>query len=258
VRSLTLFGKSLRGLTRVPSIGLSTAFSGWQLYIYLVYTRPNERRFPEPVLTPLRKAIYYGKYRPDPHKALDYYKEAVRATMTTGMDPLSAEVLGIKISLMTFLEGINHVEQAASVLQDVADDVQLWFDKVGHHHFNDGKRTEVLRDLVRFKIKLGILYAADGQREEQEREISWAMEAMLKELERRKAGSVGPHEGDFLTNDDVVDLLASTYLLQRLSASGDADESQRSVPIIRSKANTSTPQLCSFGQPLTALQRAVY
>jgi hypothetical protein len=181
------------------------------LYIYWFYTRPNERRYPEPVLSPLRKALYYGKYRPDPHKALEYYKEAIRATISTGMDPMSAEVIGIKISLMSFLENLNHIEQAASVLQDVADDVQLWFEKVGNQHFNDGKRTEVLRDLVRFKIKLGLLYAAQGQHEEEEGNISWAMEATMKELQRRQLGNSRPGEKEFLSNDEVVDILASKH-----------------------------------------------
>ena len=101
--------------------------------------------FPEKVANKLRRALYYTNQDPDPKQALRYYKEALALCEEEGLDPFSDEVIGVKIQIAAFLEGIWNHATAAKILEQLLADCKKWVELEGNKHIQDGRRSAVLR-----------------------------------------------------------------------------------------------------------------
>lgn len=113
-----------------------------QLYhFYKLFYNPEISRFPEPVATSLRRAIYYTTVTPVPDRALKSYRIAMAQARQIGMDPMSEEVLGIRIMVSFWLEKQLNWGQSIDVLESVREDCLRWVREV-EQDSKDGKIAE--------------------------------------------------------------------------------------------------------------------
>ncbi|KAI1081191.1 TPR domain-containing protein [Whalleya microplaca] len=247
-----LRGQSLRSLFRqspeevVLAIILLCAISGvcvYVVYAYFNYFQSEQfTRFPPHIAKSLRRALYYSNYSPDPKLALKYYKLALEQCAEAGIDPFSAEVMGVKIQLAAWFEKIGSYRNAIEVLEALLRDCKKWVE-VMEQNVRDGhvdksgrlagvatqpsstteqgnkvegeeedppenlwaKRTRVLGKTVGISVKLGELYADEHvlQGDVAGERLIWAVETVLKELQRRQVEGVKEGEGDWLTPEQV-------------------------------------------------------
>ena len=117
-------------------------FSAVQIRLfYNTFYNPTISRYPEPLATTLRRAIYYTTVSPNPEKALKFYQKAMVETRELEMDPSSDEVLGIRIMVAFWMEKNNHFRQSAEVLESVRRDCLEWVDTI-EQQIKDGKVGE--------------------------------------------------------------------------------------------------------------------
>ncbi|KAI0134421.1 TPR domain-containing protein [Xylariales sp. AK1849] len=209
------------------------------VYTYFHYFQSEQfTRFPPEIARSLRRALYYSNYSPDPKLALKYYKIALEQCEQQGIDPFSDEVLGIKIQLAAWLEKIGSYPNAIDVLEAVLRDCRRWVEKM-EQSTRDGlidkagnlvggpepkqqsednpnaeekvlenlwaKRTRVLGKSVGISVKLGELYADEHvlQGESAGERLVWAVETVLKELQRRQSQGTKEGEGDWMTPEQI-------------------------------------------------------
>jgi len=174
-------------------------------YIYHNYIIGAFHKFPEPVAKQLRKALYYTNISLEPKQAVKYYKEALRVADEIGMDPFSDEIIGVKIQLASLMERIQQYKKAIDILEIVKADNLRWVEELGSKPGNEGKRTRVLRKTVGVSVKLGELYANEyvAEKEVAEERLVWAVETVLKELQRREKEGVKPDEGQWMTPEEI-------------------------------------------------------
>lgn len=217
----------------------------------------------------MRRALYYSNYSPDPKLALKYYKIAIEQCESNGLDPFSDGVLGIKIQLAAWLEKIGSYKNSIDVLESLLRDCQRWVDKmemsardgligkdgnlltppkkpesaknedgsdVGEEAQENlwGKRTRVLGKSVGISVKLGELYADEHvlQSDAAGERLVWAVETVLKELQRRQTQGVKEGEGEWMSPEQV----------------GGALEGKSTC--YRTFIYTGSNMFCSFGKPL--------
>jgi tetratricopeptide (TPR) repeat protein len=173
-------------------------------YYYIVYIVGAFHKYPESVAKPLRKALYYDKQAPDPKKALKYYQDALKEAAAIGMDPWSDEIVGLKIQVAAFLEKNGAVEMSARILDRLRQDSLTWVEEQGDKHFSDGRRTAILSKTVAIGIKLGELYSSPllKQPEAAEASLVSAVEAVLREKERREKEGVKEGEGEWVNDEE--------------------------------------------------------
>jgi hypothetical protein len=97
---------------------------------YRAFYGPNLSKFPEPVATSLRRAIYHTSYRPDQELALKHYRAAMQQAKDIGMDAFSDEVLGIRVIVAGWLEKIGNFNQSIEVLHSVSRGCLEWIAKM--------------------------------------------------------------------------------------------------------------------------------
>ncbi|KAG6014548.1 hypothetical protein E4U43_006423 [Claviceps pusilla] len=110
----------------------------------LTFYHSDFSRYPEPVANSLRRALYHSNYKPDPERALKYYKLAMERVVEMGMDPFSDEVLGIRIQVAAWLERINSYKASIDVLESVLQDCKKWIAAM-EQSVSEGKVTEAGR-----------------------------------------------------------------------------------------------------------------
>jgi hypothetical protein len=185
--------------------------------------------------------LYYSNYAPDPKLALKYYKLALEQCKANGMDPFSDEVIGLRIQLAAWLEKIGKFQNSIEVLEALLDDCKKWIelmeksakdglvDKSGHFtgattsqantpkegEDSDAeevepenlwaKRTRVMGKSVGISVKLGALYADDHVLEGDAagKHLIWAVETVLKELQRRQVEGLKEGEGDWMSPEQI-------------------------------------------------------
>ncbi|KAF2964921.1 hypothetical protein GQX73_g8637 [Xylaria multiplex] len=216
------------------------AVSVYVVYTYFNYFQSEQfTRFPPEIAKSLRRALYYTNYSPDPKLALKYYKLALEQCTTSGLDPFSNEVIGLRIQLAAWLEGIGKFQNSIEVLEALLRDCKKWVevmeksvqdglvDKSGRliraaeikpSPPNEGdeaiveepenlwaKRTRVLGKSVGISVKLGELYADDHvlQGDAAGEHLVWAVETVLKELQRRQIEGVKEGEGDWMGPEQI-------------------------------------------------------
>ena len=194
-------------------------------------------RYPKPVAKSLRRAIYYGDYSSNQDLALKYYKQALEQCDQLRLDHFSDEVLGIKIRFAQWLEKVENYNNAILVLETVLADCKRWVDTmekqisstsgakpdvpkampVGRQQDSDSeketkapehlwaKRTRVLGKAIGISVKLGELYADDHvlQTSLAHERLVWAVETVLKELQRRTVEGVKDGEGEWMTPEAI-------------------------------------------------------
>jgi hypothetical protein len=186
-------------------------------YIYHNYIIGAFHKFPEPVAKQLRKAIYYTNISLEPKQAVKYYKQTLQVADEIGMDPFSDEIIGVKIQLAALMERILHYKKAIDILEIVKSDNLRWVDELGNKPGNEGKRTRVLGKTVGISVKLGELYANEfvAEKEVAEERLVWAVEAVLKEQQRREKEGVKPEEGEWMSPEQIGGSFEGQYILCR-------------------------------------------
>ncbi|KAF2674137.1 hypothetical protein BT63DRAFT_449125 [Microthyrium microscopicum] len=162
--------------------------------------------FPETVVKPLRKALYFTNVRFDPQRALKFYKQTLIATQEAGLHSLSDEVLGLKLHIGWFFEEkVNHPELAIPIYEHAYEEIGSWLEKEGEQNRANGHRTRLLLRYVRTAVKLGQLYALPQVKrfDDSEAILTLATEMVLKERKRREEEGELEKEGEFLSNDEV-------------------------------------------------------
>jgi hypothetical protein len=209
------------------------------IYTYFNYFQSEQfTRFPPEIAKSLRRALYYSNYSPDPKLALKYYKLALEQCEQQGVDPFSDEVLGVKIQLAAWLEKIGSYQNSIDVLEALLRDCKRWVEKMEQSARNGlidksgfligapiepqknddgsdaedkvpenlwGKRTRVLGKTVGISVKLGELLADEHvlQGDLAGERLIWAVETVLKELQRRQTEGVKEGEGDWMDPEQI-------------------------------------------------------
>lgn len=159
---------------------------------------------------------------PNPQEALRYYREALEMAAKLNMDPLSAEVTGIRIELAGFLEAIKQYKTAIKVLEHLRKDGLEWLETKGDQPGNETKRTALLVKMIGVAMKLAELYEEQKQGQDLENarssdnvsieHVNWAVETFLKERQRReKDETKRDHEDGWMTPEQGMALLESTW-----------------------------------------------
>jgi hypothetical protein len=93
-------------------------------FIYKHYLLVEEQfsTYPKPIADHLRNALYYGTYAAAQHqnhdKTLQHYRAALELCPEHGLDPLSDEVLGIKVRIVEWMmKGVGNYESAIATLE---------------------------------------------------------------------------------------------------------------------------------------------
>lgn len=164
-----------------------------------------------------------------------------------GLDPFSDEVLGIKIQLAAWFERIGSYKNSIEVLEALLRDCKKWVD-VMEQSVRDGlvdesgkpagdpaprgpategdsesekeiipenlwaKRTRILGKSVGIGVKLGELLADEHvlQGDSAGEHLVWAVETVLKELQRRQVEGVKEGEGDWMSPEQIGGALEGT------------------------------------------------
>ncbi|KAI0479735.1 TPR domain-containing protein [Xylaria cf. heliscus] len=218
------------------------AVTVYVVYAYFNYFQSKQfTRFPPEIAKSLRRALYYSNYAPDPKLALKYYKMALGQCKAAGLDPFSDEVIGVRVQLAAWLEKIGKFENSIEVLEALLQDCKKWVE-VMEKSVQDGlvdksgnligvaapqlsapkdddasgeeevkpenlwaKRTRVLGKSVGISVKLGELCADEHvlQGDAAGEHLVWAVETVLKELQRRQVEGVKEGEGDWMTPEQI-------------------------------------------------------
>lgn len=218
------------------------AVSVYVVYAYFNYFQSQQfTRFPPDIAKSLRRALYYTNYAPDPKLAHKYYKLALEQCKAAGMDPFSDEVIGVRIQLAAWLEKIGNFQNSIEVLEALLQDSKNWVELM-EKSVQDGlidnlgrlktttaiqpnipkegdestaevvepenlwaKRTRVLGKSIGISVKLGELYADDHvlQGDAAGEHLVWAVETVLKELQRRQVEGVKDGEGDWMSPEQI-------------------------------------------------------
>lgn len=95
-------------------------------YVEVTQVIPQYQKFPPPVATALRTAVYYTEIDLNPSKALKSYREALKLAAELDVHPFSDEVLGIKIQAAMMLEKAGLVEPAVDILERTRSEALAW------------------------------------------------------------------------------------------------------------------------------------
>lgn len=181
----------------------------------------------------MRRALYYS-YANDVEGALRYFDRAIEECHKHGLDPFSAEVMGIRIRTAQLFEEIGDFKAAADILSNVLSDDKKWLHicatapqtlpraplpgtvigegesqrtitQAEFDHWLWSSRNYVLGKSCAIGTKLGELYA-DAHVMEQDKSheaLMWAVETSLKEFRRRATEGVKEGEGDWLSPQEI-------------------------------------------------------
>jgi hypothetical protein len=141
-----------------------------------------------------------------PQNAIKYYKKSLEVAAQVGMDPFSAEVMGIKIKVAELMEKLEQYHKSIEVLEVVKRDNLQWLDTVGKAPERVEQRSQVLAKSVGLAVKLGDLYSSPYvmEQEQAEAQLVWAVTTILKEQERRQKEGVRPGEDDAWLSPEEV------------------------------------------------------
>ena len=173
--------------------------------MYINYTSKINQHYPPAVASKLRRALYYANQDVDPQKAAEYYKAALERADVAGMNPMTDEILGIKLSYAAMLERIGLLGRAIGVLEVVRRDCEKFVLLAAAEERIAGERARVLRKVVQISVKLGDLYAHEQVDDAEAAEASRvkAVEELTKELRRREEEGVKESEENWMSNEEI-------------------------------------------------------
>ncbi|KAK3709131.1 hypothetical protein LTR37_011110 [Vermiconidia calcicola] len=186
-------------------------------YFYQTYILGAYHNFPPEVAAKLRRAIYFTKTDLQPNEAVKYYKQALQVAEEVGMDPMSDEVMGVKIEVAGLMERIQNFVKAIEVLERVRADNLRWVEMFGDREDMRKKRTRILGKTVAVHVKLAEHYSnpAVWERDMAEERLVWAIETVFKERQRRDTMRVTEEEeGVWMSDDEIgaaTEALAQNY-----------------------------------------------
>ena len=244
------------------SYSLVILVPGFYFFIYRRYHAVQTELgiYPAPVADRLRSALYYGTYAASAlqnhDKALAHYRAALALCLEHGLDPLSDEVLGIKVRIVEWMmAGLGNYASAVATLESTLGDCLRGVEDmdrrlgraqggmvgpvpVGVKQADDSldiptpaptttpttttasnnvtteenpwhRRRRLLHKAIQICLSLGWMCSDEHvlQPQKAQASVSWAFEAAMKELVRRRAEGVQPGEGDWMTVDEIGALL---------------------------------------------------
>lgn len=175
-------------------------------YIYKTYIIGAFHNYPEEVAQKLRKALFYTNMELQPQEAIKYYRQALEVAQEVGMDPFSDEIMGVKIQVAKLMEDVQQNHRAIEVLERMRIDNLAWLEQVGNLEHKKKQRTNVLAKTIAICVKLGDLYGSPAiwDRDMAQERLVWAVEASLKEGQRRQNENVKEEaEGPWLTDEEM-------------------------------------------------------
>jgi tetratricopeptide (TPR) repeat protein len=215
-------------------------------YYYQVYIIGAYHNYPEEVAKKLRRAIFYHHTDLQPKQALKYYRQAIEVAEEIPMDPMSDEIMGVKIEVAALFEKCLVWTKAIEVLERISADNLRWIDTFGDREDLKSKRTRVLKRTVAINLKLAEYYSnpAIWDRETAEKKLTWALEATLKESQRRQALGLSAEEleekeGPWFSLDEqgaTCEQLASHY--------SEKDQHYLAVPLLLQALNLKSTTDC--------------
>ncbi|CAG9999656.1 unnamed protein product [Clonostachys byssicola] len=173
---------------------------------YKLFYNQQWSRYPEPVATTLRRAVYFTTVTPDPERALKFYKKAMAETKQIGLDPFTDEVVGIRVMVAFWLEKIGNFPQAIEVLEAVRRDCLEWVEnmekQVANGEINEQGR---LKAAVPSDSTAPVYSALNDETKphlkEQELETLWRRRERLLS----KAVSISVKLGEVFADEHVLD-----------------------------------------------------
>ena len=197
------------------SVALGSAALFYGSWIYINYTTEINKRYPPDVANKLRRALYYANQEVDPQKAAGYYRQALEKADEAGMNPMTDEILGIKLSYAGMLERIGLLEKAIDTLEVVRRDCEKFVLLAAAEERLVGERARVLRKVVQISVKLGDLYVHENVDDVQAAEASrvTAVEVLTKELLRREKEGVKEGEETWMSNEEMGATYEGSFLL---------------------------------------------
>ncbi|RMY24335.1 hypothetical protein D0867_01454 [Hortaea werneckii] len=194
-------------------------------YMYQTYILGAFHNYPEEVAKKLRRALYYTNTDLQPQEAIKYYKQALQIAEEMEIDPFSDEIMGVKIQVAKLMEDVGQIAKAIQVLEILRRDSLEFLRQYGDREHNKTKRTRVLAKCVGMSVKLGELYgtAEIYDREMSEERLVWAVETVLKEVQRRQSirqasnlndEQLDEREGKWMSNSEIgasLEALATNY-----------------------------------------------
>ncbi|KAI2625874.1 TPR domain-containing protein [Hypoxylon sp. NC1633] len=210
----------------------------YTVYAYFHYFQSKQfTQWPPEIAKSLRRALYYTNYGPDPKLAFKYYKLALEQCMEARLDPFSDKVLGLKIHVAGWFQKNGSYQNSIEVLEALLQDCKKWVEvmdrSVQEGLVDDsgrlkgasdpvrptaeensesepaenlwGKRTRILEKSVLISVKLGQLYADEHvlQGDSAGEHLIWAVETVLKELQRRQVEPMKKGEGPEMTPEQI-------------------------------------------------------
>ncbi|KAL4896789.1 hypothetical protein BDV59DRAFT_171544 [Aspergillus ambiguus] len=227
----------------ILSLAGATAIFTYIAYVEYTTVAPQYSRFPPPVESSLRTAVYYTEVDLQPPRALKAYKEALRIAVEMGMHPFSDEVLGIKLQVAMMLEKAGLVKPAVDVLERTKTEALNWIEDSRKQaavrekerlaakdqpekvevtdpemldlqeqmkqraEWEDRQRDKALKKAVGIEMKLAELYSSDYIQDDAKAEAAQvaAVEMCLKEMQRRQTAGL-PVGGGSKDNDAWLNL----------------------------------------------------
>ncbi|KAF2458576.1 hypothetical protein BDY21DRAFT_385093 [Lineolata rhizophorae] len=217
----------------------------WVNYFVATYYIGEFAAFPEPVANKLRRALYFTDARLAPKEAIKYYREAFEVAQALGMDPLSPEVVGMKIKVAAFYEKIENIPRAIAVMESLKAESLQWLEdhedwkeelkrqqeqKKQREEQHDEEQSEpetpevnpasrrnfLLKRLIQVGAKLGEYYSSRyiEKRDKAEENLVFAVETYLKEKQRREKEGVLEGEEDWINDEEsgaALEVLAHHY-----------------------------------------------
>lgn len=152
------------------------------LYTYL--TAPPSP-YPPSVTKIIRRALYYeSSAGNDPKQAVSYYLDAVEEATKLGIAQTSDELTGLKIKIAGVYEKGGRLDSAIRVYAGMLHELKS---AMASDTLSDDERTRALRRAIGTSVKVGDLsILMPSFRDKAEANYVYAVEAMLRETQRRK------------------------------------------------------------------------
>ncbi|QIW94512.1 hypothetical protein AMS68_000030 [Peltaster fructicola] len=193
--------------------GAGTLLSvNWYYHKYL-----RLHNYPEEVAKQLRKAIYYNKFDFKPNESIKYYKEAIVKAEEVGMDCWSDEVIGIKVTVADLMERLEQWDVEIKALEVIRRDLLKKAKEYEAQSEHKKDRNRLLKWATKLSVKLGELYSKPEvwHREAAETHLSWAVQTMIQERQRRtNLKLTDEEEGDWMSTEELAatcESLGQTY-----------------------------------------------
>lgn len=165
--------------------------------------------YPEKVGLKLRRGIYFTDINEDYAQATKAYLQALQLAAQEGMQPLSDEVIGIKMELVRCLEKAGNAKNAIEICENLKREclavVEICEKEKGPDvgNLRAKQRNKSLGWACKVGTRLADLYADVADPRKSEESLVWAVTTSVRERQRRVEDGVKEGEGEWLTEDEL-------------------------------------------------------